>query len=207
VPFHNLQRCAINTCSKPSLNVSNSNDSDFKNACPQCRRSFCAVHRHPSSHSCQVVDAPKSQRSASARALLAKNFPTSSRKKAAPQRTTNIPTEPIKLARHRKAELIRMRHRAAPGNPVDNSYTPQDQRLHLRLQIDEQTEKVFWFCKTTVTGKVLDCLASHVESAVSPPLRLLKVSAVQESKCVLRNDRAIVDNIEDGELLVIAGLE
>jgi hypothetical protein len=112
-------------------------------------------HRHPSSHSCQVVDAPKSQRSASARALLAKNFPTSSRKKAAPQRTTNIPTEPIKLARHRKAELIRMRHRAAPGNPVDNSYTPQDQRLHLRLQIDEQTEKVFWFCKVcTMIGQI-----------------------------------------------------
>jgi hypothetical protein len=41
--FHNIQRCAINTCGKPSLNVSNSNDSDLKNACPQCRKSFCAV--------------------------------------------------------------------------------------------------------------------------------------------------------------------
>ena len=76
---------------------------------------------------------------------------------------------------------MKMRHQASPGNHTGSSYVPQDQRLHLRLQVDEQTERVFWFHKvhvvgltlwspgsltllsqTTVTGKVLDCMASHV---------------------------------------------
>lgn len=66
--------------------------------------------------------------------------------------------------------------------------------------------------QTTVTGKVLDCLASHLgmASSASHPLQLLKVSRSppqQGEKCVLLNDRAIVDNIEDGELLVVAALE
>jgi hypothetical protein len=36
---------------------------------------------------------------------------------------------------------------------------------------------------------------------------LYKVSSVQQGeKCVLLNDQAIVDNIEDGELIVVGGL-
>lgn len=42
---------------------------------------------------------------------------------------------------------MKLRHRAVPGNPMDSLHTSQDQRLHLRLQVDEQTEKVFWFRK------------------------------------------------------------
>jgi hypothetical protein len=72
--------------------------------------------------------------------------------KAVTQRATKIPTDSIKLAQYRKVELMKMRHQAALGNPVDSSDTPQDQRLHLRLQIDEQTEKVFWFRKVCVVG-------------------------------------------------------
>lgn len=209
--FHKLQRCAVDVCGRPSLNAFHSNDFNSKPTCSQCRKSFCADHRHPESHDCPVTYTPGPQKSASARLLLAKNFPPSSGK-AAPQRAPKIPTNLTKLAHYRKVELIKLRHQAVPGNPVDSSYTPQDHRLHLRLQVDEQTEKVFWFRKTTVTGKVLDCLASHLgmASSASHPLQLLKVSRSppqQGEKCVLLNDRAIVDNIEDGELLVVAALE
>lgn len=41
---------------------------------------------------------------------------------------------------------MKLRHRAVPGDPID-SLTDQDHRLHLRLQVNEQTEKVFWFRK------------------------------------------------------------
>jgi len=45
---------------------------------------------------------------------------------------------------------MKMRHHAAPGNPTDSPDIPQDQRLHLRLKVGQQTEKVFWFRKVCV---------------------------------------------------------
>lgn len=120
--------------------------------CPSCCLWSSPSHRHPISHACAVQEEAPPQKNDAARALLAKNFPASSSKKPA-QRVTKIPSNPVKLAQYRKVELMKMRHRAVPGDPKDKtSSTPLDQRLHIRLKVDPTTEKVLWFRK--VCGRI-----------------------------------------------------
>lgn len=46
-------------------------------------------------------------------------------------------------------ELMKMRHRAIPGDPKDKmSAPPLEERLHVKVLVnDTQTEKVFWLRK------------------------------------------------------------
>jgi len=123
------------------------------------------------------------------------------------QRASKVTTDPVKLARYHQVELMKMRHHAVPGNPADSLSIPQDRRLHVRMCLDEQakSERVFWFRKETVTGKVLDCLASHVgmTSPDSSALQLFKVSPANQGMCALPNDQPIVNNVVDGDLLLV----
>ncbi|RDB24190.1 AN1-type zinc finger protein 1 [Hypsizygus marmoreus] len=206
LPFVKLQRCAAERCGKPSLNAFNGGQGSVP-TCSQCQRSFCADHRYPDSHSCLVQDNSTEKKSAAARALLAKNFPSSSTKKVASHspRPTKRPTDPVKLAQYDKLELMKMRHRALPGDSKDRSSSVSlDQRLHIKVRTGEATEKVFWFQKTMVIGRVLDCLASQVgiKPSDGTPLELLKVCDDSDGQ-VLRNDRPIVDEVEEGDTLVV----
>jgi len=199
VPFDKLPRCNANDCFQPSLGMT----------CSQCYKSFCAAHRHTSSHSCVVEEAAPLEKTAIARALLAKNFSVSSSMKAVAQRVTKVPTDPAKLAQYRKIELMRMRHRASPGDPKDGpSSTPLDQRLHVKVVLTGGVEKVFWFRKRIVTGKVLDLLAAHLKmkSSNESSLQLTKVLANEDNQ-VLLNDRLIADQVEDGNTLIVAPVD
>jgi hypothetical protein len=110
-------------------------------------------HRHPKSHSCQIKPSVE-HKNETARALLAKNFPSTSKAKVAPlARPTKIPTDPVKLAQFRKIELIKMRHRAVPVDPKDKlSVLPQDDRLHFKMLCEDNTEKVFWVRKVRLAS-------------------------------------------------------
>ncbi|KAJ7694089.1 hypothetical protein B0H17DRAFT_913285, partial [Mycena rosella] len=162
-----LQRCAVDTCSKPSLEAFVASDAEGRTpaTCPRCQGSFCAEHRHQKSHSCQATPAVEPKNEA-ARALLAKNFPSTSKAKTAvvAQRPPKIPTDPVKLAQFRKIELMKMRHRAVPLDLKDKvSALPQDDRLYFKVACDDNTEKVFWARKALGTGRVLDLLAVQLK--------------------------------------------
>ena len=77
-----------------------------------------------------------------AKALLAKNYPKTSKIKgstSASATPTSLsilkskpPKDPIKLAKFKAVELIKMRHKASPGDPKDkNIAVGLDRRVHL----------------------------------------------------------------------------
>jgi len=201
-----LRRCAVDKCTKPSLEAFIASDADGRTpARCICQATFCAEHRHPKSHSCQIqpAAAPKNE---AARALLARNFPSTSKTKttSAP-RAPKIPTDPVKLAQFRKIELMKMRHRAVPVDPK-LATLPQDDRLHIKVAREDNTEKVFWVRKSLGTGRVLDLLAAQLGlSSDSSPLQLLKVSPTNpDDRVKCRNDQVFSTEVEDGSTVVIS---
>ncbi|KAJ6455848.1 hypothetical protein C8R45DRAFT_1035921 [Mycena sanguinolenta] len=208
-PSSPLQRCALDKCSKPSLESFVSSDAEGRTPakCPSCDASFCAEHRH--AHSCQVKPAEIPKNSA-ARALLAKNFPSTSAKKAVTaQRTpTKIPTDPVKLAQFRKLESMKMRHSAVPVDPKDTKdKTAQEDRVYVKVAIDNyDTEKVFWVRKSMGTGRVLDLLASQlgISSSDASPLQLFKVVGPNpEDRVKCRNDQTFSTEVEEGSTVAV----
>ncbi|KAJ7219032.1 hypothetical protein GGX14DRAFT_356387 [Mycena pura] len=170
VPGSSLQRCAAVGCTKPSLESFVHSDAEGRTPakCSDCQGSFCAEHRHPQSHSCQTepTERPKNE---AARALLAKNFPTTSKRKVPASRapTSRNSTDPAKL-------LMNMRHRAVPLDPRDKQTAlPPSDRLHIKLLCDDNKEMIFWVRKSLGTGRVLDLLADRLgissETAVCWP--------------------------------------
>ncbi|KDQ59405.1 hypothetical protein JAAARDRAFT_127056 [Jaapia argillacea MUCL 33604] len=153
--FEKLVRCALDGCNKPSLEsfVAGSGTTAGRSpaVCSACNLSFCASHRHAASHSCHPQELPTEPKNEAARALLHKHFPSSSTTKMEPKplRSPKVPSDPKKLAQMQKLELMKMRHRAAPGDPRDKSASlGMDQRLHLRVSLGEIDDgKVFWFRK------------------------------------------------------------
>jgi len=108
---------------------------------------FCS-HRHSSSHLCHPPASQAEPKNATARQLLMKHFPPSKPRTQATS-TKKVPTNAKKLAQYRNVELMKMRHRAMPGNPQDRaSSLPIEQRLHVNVRLDgDDAERSFWFCK------------------------------------------------------------
>ncbi|KAJ7046517.1 hypothetical protein C8F04DRAFT_1247602 [Mycena alexandri] len=205
-PSAPLQRCAADKCSKPSLEAFvSSSDAEGRTpaTCPHCNASFCAEHRHPKSHSCDIKPAVEPKNEA-ARALLAKNFPSTSKGKTAPvRRAPKIPTDPVKLAQFRKLELMKMRHSAVPVD-LKAAGIPQEDRLHIKVALDDGSEKVFWVRKSVGTGRVLDLLAGQlgISSSDASPLELLKVVGEERIKC--RNDQLFSNEVEEASTVVVS---
>ncbi|KAI0933699.1 hypothetical protein AcW1_005460 [Taiwanofungus camphoratus] len=217
-PSAKLERCALRGCTKPSLEVFVSDRSDSPRrssaVCPGCRLSFCAFHRDTTSHLCSATATASMSRTRNdvARSLLAKNFPSPSQftnnTMPATSHPSKQPPNPKKAAQLRQVELMKMRHRALLGDVKDKgSSVPIDQRIHVKvkLSIGSSDERMFWFRKTIGTGKVLDLLASRFGLVGSDlcPLQLVKTVPQQDSKVVLQTDQLLVDQIEDGSLLVL----
>ncbi|KAF8633714.1 hypothetical protein AX17_004372 [Amanita inopinata Kibby_2008] len=115
-----------------------------------------------------------------------------------------------KNTRVKPVSLMLMRHHALPGDAKNNeSAVRPDLRIYIRVQVQPEKESMFWFHKyfeDTITGKVLDLLASHLNIKSSKvPLRLYKLneSTIPVTREVLRNDLPICQQIEDGSLLAI----
>lgn len=98
-----------------------------------------------------------------AKALLAKNFPGTSKPTTsrAPATTAKPPTDPVKLARFKAVELMKMRHKAVPGDSRDKTTSvPLEERLHVTAVADHANlnrAEVLWFRKVSVT-LVLDLI-------------------------------------------------
>jgi len=102
-------------------------------------------------------------------------------------------------------EVMKMRHRAIPGDPKDKaaSLSP-DQRLHVKVLVTEQDERIFWFRKTVVTGRALDLLVVQLKLHFpgNQAVMLCKLNG-EEDPIPLQNDQLLVNQVEDGSLLVI----
>ena len=117
-----------------------------------------ASHRYPSSHACTGSNAPPPvSKNDKAKALLAKNFPGTSKPTAVrvPTTTKKLPTDPVKLARFKAVELMKMRHQATPGDSRDKTKpVPLEERLHVTAIADRANSsqaEVLWFRKVRVT--------------------------------------------------------
>lgn len=147
-------------------------------------------HRHTDSHTCSKpqLSTQNSNKNPAGQALLAKHFPSTSGAVLSATNSQRVPaktsSDPKKLAQLHQVELMKMRHRAIPGDPKDKpSSTLVDQRLHVKVKLEDpkyaSKEGVFWFrkvalflpallCalkpffKTMGTGRALDLLAIHL---------------------------------------------
>lgn len=143
--------------------------------CPGCQLSFCVEyvrrrsvtsreisymthsHRHMQSHACPgLVIGKDDVKHETARAILAEKFlatgNSTSYTPVVARRPRNLPPDSQKLAQLQKVNLMKLRHKAAPGDPKDKgSSIPVDQRIHVtvRLEILGQSTKeiVLWFRK------------------------------------------------------------
>ncbi|KAJ3480540.1 hypothetical protein NLI96_g8277 [Meripilus lineatus] len=214
-PSKRLQRCAFETCNKPSLEsfLSSETREDSSRSpavCSRCSKAFCVTHREPNNHACSTPDLPSATRkkNEAAQALLAKHFPPTARTSSSSTpavRPTKQPTNPKKAAQLRQVQLMKMRHRAQPADPRDKDKpVPLEQKLFVLVRTETSSEDIpFWFRKITIAGKALDLLSAQLKISGTPtsPLHLV-VEAGEESK-VLRNDQPLGEQIEDGQILMI----
>ncbi|KAI0781303.1 hypothetical protein BD413DRAFT_464481 [Trametes elegans] len=215
-PLAKLQRCAAQSCNKPSLEayIANAQDTADRSPalCPGCRKAFCAQHREPSSHSCTPAEPlePAAGKNAAAKALLAKHFksPTGAAV-SGPSRASGAPPNPKKLAQQRQVAVMKMRHKAKPADPKDTAASvPIDQRLHVKVRradADEASEQIFWFRKTIWTGRAVDVLASQFKMAITntQPLKILYTND-EGTSVTLRTDQTLADQIPDGASLSLS---
>ena len=111
-------------------------------------------HRHPESHLCSAPRPPGSSTNTAGQKLLAKHFASTSSNppSSRARHITKAPSDPKKRAQLHRVELMRMRHRAIPGDPKDKpSSVLIDQRLHIKVELDgpdfPRKEGIFWFRK------------------------------------------------------------
>ncbi len=107
-------------------------------------------HRHPKSHVCSPPLVQEEPKNKAALKLLEKHFPSTNAAPLSSRRTmAKIPTDPAKLAKYHKVEMMKLRHHAKPGDPSkSNGDVPVGDRLHVKVSVDTSTdEKALWFIK------------------------------------------------------------
>ncbi|KAF9562131.1 hypothetical protein CPC08DRAFT_706851 [Agrocybe pediades] len=189
-----LPRCCFKECHKLALE---SRTTDGNHTCTACRQNFCVDHRFPDVHNC--VSTKPNPTSVPTSGFSARQPPTVRMASKKP------PTDPAKLAQWQKMELMKMRHRASPGDMKDKSSSlPPGERLHIKI-VSDNKEHVFWFRKDVATGRVLDLLVSRLQ-LYFPKDQALKLQKLQYmgEPVSLFNDRLLSDQVEDGSLLGIS---
>ncbi|KAI0710459.1 hypothetical protein C8T65DRAFT_829639 [Cerioporus squamosus] len=216
-PSSKLQRCAAQGCNKPSLESFIATPTDTTNrspaVCSGCSQAYCAQHREPSSHACTPPPGtsvqPMIEKNATAKALLAKHFgSTTSGDTSSTRTSTAKPVNPKKEAQQRQIAAMKMRHKAQPGDPKDTAASvPMDQRLHLKVSRAgvAGSESIYWFKKTIVTGRALDLLATHFKMTISDtqPLNLLFADG-EAAGTALRTDQTLGVQVQDGSSLTLS---
>ncbi|KAF9002045.1 hypothetical protein BDQ17DRAFT_1357987 [Cyathus striatus] len=178
-----IKRCIMVDCRNPSLDAYDS--SEFLIICQGCRGSYCAYHRYPETHGCNGQQDNIDTRPVSSTRMRQGGKP---------------PSDPTRLGKYQKAEAIKMRHRAFPGDPKDQAVSvPLQERIHIKVSVGEN-EKVLWFRKTLIAGRVLDLLASLLNlPSVGTQLVYLK----ENERIFIRNDCLLADQVEDGCILML----
>jgi len=93
-------------------------------------------HRFPDAHNCESIRTKVPPPTRSTHPAPTFRLPT-----------RKPPSDPVKFLQWQKVELMKMRHRASPGDPKDKTNSvPIEQRLHIKI-VSENKEHVFWFRK------------------------------------------------------------
>jgi len=212
--------CAFLGCKKPSLTISLiavdltqevESRAAAPNGCPGCHLEFCVDHRHMESHSCTGLAIGKENvKHETARAILAQNFSgTSSQTPVVAPRQRSYPSNPQKLAQLQKVNLMKLRHKAVPGNPKDKtSVPPVDQRLHVMMRLDMADDKptkevALWFRKTTIAGKALDLVADHFGLSHTVSTLCLQQLSTESGRRELLNHLELTSQIDDGSTILL----
>jgi len=220
--------CGFSDCNKPTLasafDVSGpKSDSALNDAlCPQCSEAFCVTHRYPDAHACKGTTNStsdvlfKASQVEVAKALLAKNFPETSKAlgstSTAPAAPTSAsitkskqPKDPAKLAKFKAVELIKMRHKASSGDPKDkNISVALDRRVHLYVSNEaggEGQPVLLWFRKDLICGRILDLL--DVRFGLTQTRTVLVVTGEDDSEGDAQLDKSIGEQASDGRKLII----
>ena len=108
------------------------------------------------------AETAKNTKNELARSLLAKHFPTPTSKatshgpsvQAIPGKTPS--SDPKKLAAVQKVQAMKMRQRAVPGDPKDNTaIVSLDQKLHVQVKLEgNNAVSVLWFRKVNASLRV-----------------------------------------------------
>lgn len=200
--------CQVDECDRPALfNAGTSTAGEEGWSCEACRGAYCISHRHADAHNCvPISSAPSSEdKKAEAQALLSKLFPDVKPKPGSSSGARSKPTDPVKAAKVRAIELMRMKHKAIPGDPAHarGSTVPVANKVHLRVVYVPSTtkiEKVLWFVKSVVTGKAVDLAAKALGVSRQDGLAITFVRGRETDAPVeLRNDLELGAQVEDGE--------
>ncbi|KAI0668569.1 hypothetical protein C8Q78DRAFT_1047829 [Trametes maxima] len=214
-PSLKLQRCAVSSCNKPSLEgyIANAGATTQRSPalCPGCQQAFCAEHRDSKAHACAPLPPAGEpvQKNAAAKALLSKHFGSTSTRTSTSASHPAPTSNPKKLAQQRQLAVMKMRHKAKPADPKDTAASvPVNQRLHIkvrRAEDDLTSEQILWFRKTIWAGRALDALGSLFKMTISDtqPLNLLYNDA-DGTTVVLKTDQALADQIPDGASLALS---
>ncbi|KAF8334193.1 uncharacterized protein EI90DRAFT_3051430 [Cantharellus anzutake] len=200
-------QCQAEGCSKPALASAfggspSSQEILNDGLCPLCQGEFCVTHRHGNAHDCKhSIVGRVEDKTVKARALLAQNFPSTVQKvPIAINSPSRAPTDPKKLEKYRALELMKLRHKAIPGDSRNVS-VPIEQRLHVSVSGGDGPKHNLWFKKDVVSGKALDLIAARMK--MSFPLKLVK-PGIDDESVQLDLSRPLSSQVDDGgELLIL----
>lgn len=202
-------KCAFPGCNKPSLIISppmtDQADSGEERAAAAWS-SFCVDHRHEKS---SLLSGTSDGDNHVPVQDLARHLPVHSSCTPVAVRSAKLPTDPAKLAHLQKVNMMKMRHKAVPGDPKDKGSIPVGQRLHVnvRYEADGSKESILWFRRSIVVGRILDLLASHfnIPSSKVLTLSLHKIPPVDDGEpLALQNHQPLGEQIDDGSHLVLS---
>ncbi|CAE6441491.1 hypothetical protein ACGC1H_004239 [Rhizoctonia solani] len=183
--------CQVEQCDRPGL-VSFKQDGKAW-SCDTCRGVYCVSHRHTDAHNCVPIVSGETDKKTEAQALLNKLFPDV-KSQAGVSRPTKKPTDPVKAAKLRAIELMKMKHKAVAADP--RSSAQLDDKVHLKV-VWGTSEKVLWFVKTVVTGRAVD-LAARILSISREDGRAM-VFTLGETDGALKNEMELGVQVKDGD--------
>jgi len=179
--------CSLPGCSDPTLAFKSQPDRS-RLACPSCNLFFCTKHRHGTAHRCAQLATPPDQTGSKAKARAAKVLENIQKSKPA-----TLSDDPVKMAKSRAIQLMKMRRTADPADPKDKDRNvPVNERLFIVLNHNDLF-KPFWLRKDIGAGKALDLLAAR-NGIYGPSLALVLLP----EGTTLRTDQPLATQITDG---------
>ncbi|KAG9097297.1 hypothetical protein FS749_006602 [Ceratobasidium sp. UAMH 11750] len=173
-------------------------------SCDVCHGVYCISHRHTDTHNCVPVSRPPVvDKKAEAQALLTKLFPDAKAGGTSTARARPAPADPVKRAKLRAIELMKMKHKAVSADPslARGSGIQAGDKIHLRVTYAPlKSEVVVWYRKDIVTGKAVD-LAGRALSVSREDGRGMRFVRGHETDGVLdlKNELTLGGQIEDGD--------
>ncbi|KAG8787939.1 hypothetical protein FRC15_007000 [Serendipita sp. 397] len=188
-------KCAVPDCITSTFSFLDAEEgSNSGSRCSDCHSLFCLTHRHQSTHACPkaiIADTKVSKSKQLAAQAIAQVKASSSTQRAAPSVHS-----PVKSAKLKQIELMKMRRKAEPANPRDGSDLPMEERIYVKVTF-ESKDKVLWIKKDVVCGRALDLFSAKLGVHISP------LQLTLPDGTILKTNELLATQIEDAADLII----